>query len=43
MERFMIEPTDVFIRITAKLNGEVTHYFHERAKVGDMIEALFPV
>ena len=34
---------DSFLRITAKLNGEVTYYFHDQAKAGDKLEALYPL
>jgi ring-1,2-phenylacetyl-CoA epoxidase subunit PaaE len=34
---------DAFLRITVKLNGEVSHYFYETAVVGDRIDALLPV
>jgi ring-1,2-phenylacetyl-CoA epoxidase subunit PaaE len=34
---------DKFLRITVKLKGEVSHYFYNEAKVGDTIEALYPV
>jgi Flavodoxin reductases (ferredoxin-NADPH reductases) family 1 len=34
---------DDFLRITAKRNGEVTNYLLNDAKVGDTIEALYPV
>jgi ferredoxin-NADP reductase/sterol desaturase/sphingolipid hydroxylase (fatty acid hydroxylase superfamily) len=34
---------DDFLRITAKLNGNVTKYLHYDAKVGDTVEALYPV
>jgi ring-1,2-phenylacetyl-CoA epoxidase subunit PaaE len=34
---------DDFLRITVKLKGEVSHYFYNTAKVGDVIEALLPV
>jgi ring-1,2-phenylacetyl-CoA epoxidase subunit PaaE len=36
-------PTDKFLRITTKLNGEVTHWFYNQAKVGDTLQALLPV
>jgi ring-1,2-phenylacetyl-CoA epoxidase subunit PaaE len=36
-------PIDPFLRITVKLNGDVTHWFYNQAKVGDVIEALLPV
>jgi ring-1,2-phenylacetyl-CoA epoxidase subunit PaaE len=36
-------PTDEYLRITAKLNGEVTHYFRNKAEIGDEFEALLPV
>jgi ring-1,2-phenylacetyl-CoA epoxidase subunit PaaE len=36
-------PSDKFLRITTKLNGEVTHWFYNQAKVGDTIQALLPV
>jgi ring-1,2-phenylacetyl-CoA epoxidase subunit PaaE len=36
-------PTDKFLRITTKLNGEVTHWFYNQAKTGDTIQALLPV
>jgi ferredoxin-NADP reductase/sterol desaturase/sphingolipid hydroxylase (fatty acid hydroxylase superfamily) len=35
-------PKDKFLRITVKLNGEVSHYFHNKAKVGDTFESLLP-
>jgi ring-1,2-phenylacetyl-CoA epoxidase subunit PaaE len=34
---------DDFLRITVKLKGEVSHYFYNDAKVGDMLESLLPV
>ena len=34
---------DDFLSITAKLNGEVTNYLLNEAKIGDTIEALYPV
>ncbi len=34
---------DNFIRITVKLKGDVSHYFYNEAKVGDVIESLLPV
>jgi ring-1,2-phenylacetyl-CoA epoxidase subunit PaaE len=36
-------PLDKFLRITVKLNGEVSHYFHDQARVGDKIQSLLPV
>jgi ring-1,2-phenylacetyl-CoA epoxidase subunit PaaE len=36
-------PTDKFLRITTKLNGDVTHWFYNQAKVGDTIKSLLPV
>jgi ring-1,2-phenylacetyl-CoA epoxidase subunit PaaE len=36
-------PADDFLRITVKLKGEVSHWFFNDAKVGDTIEALYPV
>jgi ring-1,2-phenylacetyl-CoA epoxidase subunit PaaE len=36
-------PLDKFLRITVKLNGEVSHYLYNQAKVGDSIQALLPV
>jgi ring-1,2-phenylacetyl-CoA epoxidase subunit PaaE len=36
-------PEDKFLRITVKLNGDVSHYFYNQAKVGDTIQALLPV
>jgi ring-1,2-phenylacetyl-CoA epoxidase subunit PaaE len=36
-------PDDKFLRITVKLNGDVSHYFYNQAKVGDTIQALLPV
>jgi ring-1,2-phenylacetyl-CoA epoxidase subunit PaaE len=36
-------PLDRFLRITVKLNGKVSHYFYNKAKVGDSIQALLPV
>jgi ring-1,2-phenylacetyl-CoA epoxidase subunit PaaE len=36
-------PTDKFLRITTKLNGDVTHWFYNRAKVEDTVQALLPV
>jgi ring-1,2-phenylacetyl-CoA epoxidase subunit PaaE len=36
-------PLDKFLRITVKLNGEVSHYLYNQAKVGDSIDALMPV
>jgi ring-1,2-phenylacetyl-CoA epoxidase subunit PaaE len=36
-------PTDKFLRITTKLNGDVTHWFYNQARVGDTIQALLPV
>jgi ring-1,2-phenylacetyl-CoA epoxidase subunit PaaE len=36
-------PLDKFLRITVKLNGEVSHHFYNQAKVGDSIQALLPV
>ncbi|MFN8355275.1 MAG: sterol desaturase family protein [Spirosomataceae bacterium] len=34
---------DDFLRITVKLKGEVSHYFFNDAKIGDNIQALYPV
>lgn len=34
---------DDFLRITVKLNGEVTNYLLNEARIGDRIEALYPV
>jgi ring-1,2-phenylacetyl-CoA epoxidase subunit PaaE len=36
-------PLDKFLRITVKLNGEVSHHLYNQAKVGDTIKALLPV
>jgi ring-1,2-phenylacetyl-CoA epoxidase subunit PaaE len=36
-------PLDKFLRITVKLNGKVSHYFHTQAQVGDKIKALLPI
>jgi ring-1,2-phenylacetyl-CoA epoxidase subunit PaaE len=36
-------PLDKFLRITVKLNGQVSHHFQNQAKVGDTLEALLPV
>ncbi len=36
-------PTDNFLRITVKLNGDVSHHFYNSAKIGDKIESLLPV
>jgi ring-1,2-phenylacetyl-CoA epoxidase subunit PaaE len=36
-------PLDQFLRITVKLNGDVSHYFYNQAKVGDTIQSLLPV
>jgi ring-1,2-phenylacetyl-CoA epoxidase subunit PaaE len=36
-------PLDKFLRITVKLNGEVSHYLYNQAKVGDTIQAILPV
>jgi ring-1,2-phenylacetyl-CoA epoxidase subunit PaaE len=36
-------PLDKFLRITVRLNGEVSHFFKNKARVGDKIEALLPV
>jgi ferredoxin-NADP reductase/sterol desaturase/sphingolipid hydroxylase (fatty acid hydroxylase superfamily) len=34
---------DDFLRITVKLKGEVSHYFYNDAKAGDVVESLLPV
>jgi ferredoxin-NADP reductase len=34
---------DDFLRFTAKRNGEVTHYLLNEARVGDTVEAFYPV
>lgn len=34
---------DNFLRITVKLKGEVSHYFYNTAKSGDIVESLLPV
>jgi len=34
---------DNFLRITVKLKGDVSHYFHQNAKIGDPVESLLPV
>ncbi len=34
---------DDFLRITVKLKAEVSHFFYHTAKVGDTVEALYPV
>jgi ring-1,2-phenylacetyl-CoA epoxidase subunit PaaE len=36
-------PTDDFLRITVKLKGEVSHWFYNKAKIGDTIESYYPV
>lgn len=35
--------TDDFLRITVKLNREVSNWFYNEAKIGDSIESLYPV
>jgi ring-1,2-phenylacetyl-CoA epoxidase subunit PaaE len=34
---------DDFLRITVKLKGEVSQYFYNNAKAGDVVESLLPV
>jgi ferredoxin-NADP reductase len=34
---------DDFLRITVKLKGEVSHYFYNTSKIGDIVESLLPV
>ena len=34
---------DDFLRITVKLKGDVSHYFYNTSKNGDVVEALLPV
>ena len=34
---------DDFLRITVKLKGEVSHYFYNTSKSGDIVESLLPV
>jgi ring-1,2-phenylacetyl-CoA epoxidase subunit PaaE len=36
-------PADDFLRITVKLNREVSNWFYNEAKIGDTVESLYPV